>query len=370
MTDEIVRVDSEFLAPVITVKAALEAYQAKKDLISNILKENVDYGVVPGTEKATLLKPGAEKVCSFFGLHPIIVDSEVVEDWTGKDHDGEPFFFYRRTCNLYRGDTLIASMGGSCNSWEKKFRYRWVYENAIPAKLNKDNLQTRDGKASEFAFAIDKAETSGKYGKPAEYWQKFKDAINAGTAVQVMRKAASGKEFQAWEIGATLYRIPNDDIADQVNTIQKMADKRALIASTLVATGLSEYYTQDIEDYVVDVTSAIGVEATDKALAQANIDKKANVVDAHFIPEPPAPPEESVAQSEAPITDMPPSIAVVKNEWIAAAVKKGILKNSQDGPGAKRLIALLGKVYSELTKDNTATSLPAGRKLIEEWESS
>ena len=54
----------------------------------------------------------------------------------------------------------------------------------------------------------------------------------------------------AWEIDVdtTLYRIPNPDAADVVNTIQKMAQKRALVAATLIATSASEFFTQDVED--------------------------------------------------------------------------------------------------------------------------
>ena len=45
-----------------------------------------------------------------------------------------------------------------------------------------------------------------------------------------------------------LYRNPNPDGADVVNTIQKMAQKRALVAATLIATSASEFFTQDVED--------------------------------------------------------------------------------------------------------------------------
>jgi hypothetical protein len=36
-----------------------------------------------------------------------------------------------------------------------------------------------------------------------------------------------------------------------VNTIQKMAQKRALIAATLLAVNGSEFFTQDIEDRII-----------------------------------------------------------------------------------------------------------------------
>jgi hypothetical protein len=250
MTENEIVIQNAFMAPVVSVSDALLAYQAKKDLIDKILKVGVDYGTVPGSTKPALLKPGAEKMTSLFGFAPRFIDAEIVEDWTGKDHNGEAFFFYRETCDLYRGERLVASAGGSCNSWEKKYRYRWVGEADIPTGMSKELLKARDGKISEFAFAVDKAETAGKYGKPPEYWQKFKDAIANNTAVSFKRKTSTGKEMDAWEIGAMLYCIQNDEISDLANTILKMAQKRALVASTLIATGLSEYFTQDIEDFV------------------------------------------------------------------------------------------------------------------------
>jgi hypothetical protein len=101
----------------------------------------------------------------------------------------------------------------------------------------------------EFDFAIERAETTGAYGKPAEHWQRFRDAIRTGTARQVEKFTRRGKSV-AWEIDVdtALYRIPNPDVADVVNTIQKMAQKRALVAATLIATSASEFFTQDVED--------------------------------------------------------------------------------------------------------------------------
>ena len=101
----------------------------------------------------------------------------------------------------------------------------------------------------EFDFAIERAETAGTYGKPAEHWQRFRDAIRTDTARAVEKLTRRGKSV-AWEIDldTALYRIPNPDVADVVNTIQKMAQKRALVAATLIATSASEFFTQDVED--------------------------------------------------------------------------------------------------------------------------
>src|ERR1019366_6667026 len=101
----------------------------------------------------------------------------------------------------------------------------------------------------EFDFAIERGETTGTYGKPAEHWQRFRDAIRSGTARSVEKLTRRGNSV-AWELetDTALYRIPNPDGADVVNTIQKMAQKRALVAATLLATSASEFFTQDVED--------------------------------------------------------------------------------------------------------------------------
>jgi hypothetical protein len=140
---------------------------------------------------------------------------------------------------------------GSCNSWEAKYRYRWVAEEQVPDDLDPTRLPKRGVRRTlcEFDFAIERAETSGTYGKPAEHWQRMRDAIRSGTARAVEKFTRRGKSV-AWEIDVdtALYRIPNPDVAEVVNTIQKMAQKRALVAATLIATSASEFFTQDVED--------------------------------------------------------------------------------------------------------------------------
>jgi hypothetical protein len=132
---------------------------------------------------------------------------------------------------------------------EKKYRFRWVTKDRVPKNLSLDDLPSKGGKVSEFDFAVDKAETSGKYGKPAEYWQQFKIAQANGTAVTIDRKDSKGNVRKAIEIDTTMYGIPNEDIFDLVNTISKMAQKRALVAAALNATGASAVFTQDQEDF-------------------------------------------------------------------------------------------------------------------------
>src|SRR5215218_10128977 len=110
--------------PAMSVESAVERYNAVTEFVSRVLRKDVDYGVIPGTEKLTLLKPGAEKLTTFFGLSTRFQLLERIEDWTGESYGGEPFFYYLYRCQLYRGDVLIAEADGSCNSRETKYRYR------------------------------------------------------------------------------------------------------------------------------------------------------------------------------------------------------------------------------------------------------
>lgn len=243
IAEETARVGARYM-PTLTVKQFTEREKLLREL-KEMLVEGVDYGVIPGTQKPTLLLPGAQKICTFFGYVPHYTETSI-ESWTA-DQYGEPLFYYKYICCLFKNNEAVGEGIGSASSWESKYRYRWV--SAESAKqLGLENVPTRGGKSAEFKFSVEKAETGGKYGKPAEFWQRFKDGIANGTARSIMKADSKGVEREAWEIDTTLYRVPNSDFADTINTCQKVGQKRAYVAATLSATGASQYFTQDLED--------------------------------------------------------------------------------------------------------------------------
>jgi hypothetical protein len=107
---------------------------------------------------------------------------------------------------------------------------------------------------SEFDFAIAGAKTDGQYGKPKEYWEMWRKAIASGEAKSVTKKSRGGKDLDAWEMDNTqvMYRLPNPDVMGLKNTVMKMAQKRAFVGAMLLATGASEFFTQDIEDMEIN----------------------------------------------------------------------------------------------------------------------
>ena len=242
--------ESAFM-PAMSMEVALARRAAIVEFTRRIMVRDQDFGEIPGTNKPTLLKPGAEKLCNFFGLEPEFTPVVEEIDWTGIQHGGETFCYVRYRCRLLRHNLIVGVGEGSCNSWEYRYRYRWVATEQVPEYLDRSRLLKRGGHRTlrEFEFAIGRAETTGVYGKPAEHWKRFQEAISAGMARRVERDTRQGKST-AWEIDVdtTLYRIPNPDVADLINTIQKMGQKRALVAATLIATSASEFFTQDVED--------------------------------------------------------------------------------------------------------------------------
>ena len=208
---------SQFM-PALSIELAVERYNAVTEFVSRVLRKDVDYGVIPGTEKRTLLKPGAEKLTTFFGLSTRFQLLERIEDWTGEAHGGEPFFYYLYRCRLMRGDAAIAEGDASCNSRETKYRWR-ESQRACPA-------------CGQAAIIKGREEYGGG-------WVCFKKRGGCGA-----KYPDGDAAIESQQTG----RVFNPDIADQVNTIQKMAQKRALVGAVLLAVNASEFFTQDVED--------------------------------------------------------------------------------------------------------------------------
>jgi hypothetical protein len=238
MEDNIILANNA-LMPALTLQQAAERYNAVVAYVSsNLMKKDVDYGVIPGTPKPTLLKPGAEKLCTFFGLASRFQILTSIEDWMGEQHDGEPFFYYLYRCQLWRGDLLVAEGDGSCNSWEKK--YRWRSADRLCPHCNKPTIiKGREEYGGGWLCFVKKGGCGAK----------FRD---------------SDESIESQVVGL----VPNPDIADQVNTVQKMAQKRALVQATLLAVNASEFFTQDVEDMMVHVPPLGSVAGEPDAAAQ------------------------------------------------------------------------------------------------------
>lgn len=177
-----------------------------QELMQQVMRKDEHYGTIPGTQKPTLYKAGAEKLGFTFRLAPRFHgEREPIE--SPNDHRE-----YVIKCELYniKNGYPVGEGLGSCSTMESKYRYRWE---------NTNNPV------------------------PQDYW-KHRDPSYLGGDTYTPRKAyVEGK--QTWMI---FQRIEHSDPADYYNTCLKMAKKRAHVDAMLTCTAASDLFTQDLED--------------------------------------------------------------------------------------------------------------------------
>lgn len=202
MAGEVIELKQEYGMVLPVTQQDLEALQSQRDLLKRFVASQLqeahfdkgkagfgegDYGIIPGTTKKTLFKPGAEKILRLFNLGVRVrqVDKEIDR------HANFALFTYRAEVYSLRGGTVVAECEGSTNSQELKYRERTVW------KTN-----------------------------------------NKGVRESVKEETP---------------------ICDVLNTLMKMAQKRAMIGATILATAASDYFDHDIESPAD--AEAIGVKA-------------------------------------------------------------------------------------------------------------
>jgi hypothetical protein len=97
------------------VARTMDKINAFQTVIQQAVKPGHDIGIIPGTNKPTLLKPGAEKIVMMMGLSSRYEIMDKVEDYD------KGFFSYNVKCVLSRNDYDICEGVGNCNSRESKY---------------------------------------------------------------------------------------------------------------------------------------------------------------------------------------------------------------------------------------------------------
>jgi hypothetical protein len=201
----------------VLAKRRLEEFQ---EFVKGYLKDGEDYGKIPGVAKPSLFKPGAEKLCELYGLVDTYPEEKArrIENWdTG-------LFFYEFTCVLTKkGTSVVIGEGkGSCSTYESRYRYR--------------DAARKCPNCGKEAIIKGKEE----YGGGWLCWQK-KGGCGG--------KWADGDQaIEGQEIG----KVENANLHDVINTVLKMAKKRAKIDAVIAATRSSGIFTQDVEDAGAD----------------------------------------------------------------------------------------------------------------------
>lgn len=98
-----------------SMTSSIAKIKSFQNLVQTQFTQNLDFGVIPGTSKPTLLKPGAEKLIMLLGL----TSSFEILDSTRDFEKG--FFQYQVKCILKKSDVVITEGLGSANTKETKY---------------------------------------------------------------------------------------------------------------------------------------------------------------------------------------------------------------------------------------------------------
>jgi hypothetical protein len=212
------------------LKEEREQHQVLAQYVKQCMVEGTDYGRIAGSEKPTLLKPGAEKLIDLFGCTP---EFTLVPEFCHEDFESG-FFKYTFRCRIISREAgkALAEGYGSANSRESRFRWRLAHRKC--PVCNKD------------AIIQGKSEYGGG-------WVCFKKKGGCGEKYVVTDERITSQ---------TVGRVENEDIADLDNTILKMAKKRAQVDGAIALARCSDTFTQDVEDFMLqDLGSPSGAAA-------------------------------------------------------------------------------------------------------------
>jgi hypothetical protein len=160
----------------------------QRNLLTNFVQTQMvkghDYGLIPGCgDKPALFKPGAERIADLFMFSINVECTSKIEDYD------KGLFAYTYKATVHRKDGTFVQCEANCNSKEKKYYERTVSE--------------------KFATDEQKEKAIGRKKNDKGYWNLI---------------------------------IPNEDIFSIVNTLMKMAEKRAIVGGVLLASNASGFF--------------------------------------------------------------------------------------------------------------------------------
>ena len=179
-------------------------------IFRKIMKRDVHYGVIPGmsSDKPSLFKAGAEKIAAVFNLgSKLSIEKTLLPDGHRE---------YQVTAHIihYPTGSLIGDGVGVCSTMEAKYRYRNVADFEVTGEVIPRDYKEQKSAYRKKGFGAKKVDGEWQ-------WVRYGDSE----------------------------RSENPDVADVYNTVIKMAKKRALVDAILTATGASDIFTQDVEDF-------------------------------------------------------------------------------------------------------------------------
>jgi hypothetical protein len=345
---------AELFMPILSKQQVDERAARIADYKANHLKEGVHYGPAGAGKLPPLLKAGAEKLCTLFGCHivPKLVLS--IEDWTGGTYGKPNLFAYTYDCLMLYGGVPIAQASGHCNSRESRYAWRWVSQDQMLG-MSTEGLLRRSTDIEDFSYK--RRETTGPYGKPEEYYQLIDEAIRNQTAARITKRTQAGRELAAWRIPGMQFRIPNPDIYDVVNTVLKIAMKRAYVSAVLLGVNASDFFSVDTET----------VEDPDEPKGPPPPSPP---------PPPPSPPPPPPRRTAAPEAEAPPEVQAIWARMGPATteervgefrqLKQALREKFGDDKGVEKYYAVLAEYGCQHASDFVHRGLTKARRAIAE----
>lgn len=214
-----------------SVPQLMEQVQVIQQVLTGAMKKGVHYDAIPGTgrweedpktgkkvfvEKPVLLKPGVEKINMIFRIGS---EPQITRESDGFDTH---FHIVCRMFHIDTGITLGYGVGeGSTNE------SKWAWRKAVCEEEFEQTLETR---------------------RRIHWQKKYKTD-----------KKSSGDEFEA-------IKQVRQNPADIINTVLKMAIKRAEVDGCRKVTACSDVFDQDIDEE--HIRSAVGADANDAPPAE------------------------------------------------------------------------------------------------------
>lgn len=199
------------------VRAIIAGTNRMMALQRDLLREGVDYGTIPGTPKPTLYQPGAERLAMFHRLIPDHVVTKAVTPVPGHPDRID----VEADCRLHLGSLdgpIIGGAKGAISSYEDRYRWR-VLQRTCPT-------------CQQPTIGKNKAEWGGGWGcrtNKGGCGAKFPDGY---------------KPIEDQPLG----RVENDEPYALLNTLVQMAQKRAFVAAVRHALGITDLFTEEIEE--------------------------------------------------------------------------------------------------------------------------
>lgn len=175
-----------------TIQETMQSIALLQGMVKDLLIRGVDYGRIPGTPQDSLWDPGASQIINAFNCYPGERRMLKLDDSTEKIVVCVEVPLISRTTGLTVGTGV-----GAASTLETKYKYRWVDD---PLQWGYDETATKTFKTKQ------------------------------------------GRDDEGDE--TTLYRIPNPEHSELLNTILKMASKRAEVDGAESLPGVSSVLRQ------------------------------------------------------------------------------------------------------------------------------